>query len=52
MVFAVDSPMLRVWPHGTLASAGRLGLRHGRIIWAAVAFPSAVILREVLKDIY
>ena len=24
MVFAVDSPMLRVWPHGTLASAGRL----------------------------
>jgi hypothetical protein len=33
-------------------SAGLLGLLHGRIIWAAVAFPSAVILREVLKDIY
>jgi hypothetical protein len=25
MVFAVNSPMLRVWPHGTLASAGQAG---------------------------
>jgi hypothetical protein len=52
MVFAVDSPMLRVWPHGILASAGRLGLRHGRNIGTAVTFPPAVILQAVLKDIY
>jgi hypothetical protein len=45
MVFAVDLQVPRVWPHETLMSAGRLGLLHGRIIWAAVAFPSAVILR-------
>jgi hypothetical protein len=51
MVFAADSPMPRVWPHGTLASAGRLGLLHGRIIWAAVAFPSAVSLLGALKVI-
>jgi hypothetical protein len=41
-----------IWLPGVLASAGRLGLRHGRMIWAAIAFPSAVILQEMLKDIY
>jgi hypothetical protein len=52
LMFAVDLPMLRVWPHETPASAGRLGRLHGRFIWAAVAFPSTVIFQEMLQDIY
>jgi hypothetical protein len=52
MVFAVDLLVPRVWSHRTPASVGWLGLLHDRMIWAAVAFPSAVILRELLNDIY
>ena len=44
MVVAVDGPVLCVWSHGTLASVGRRGLPHGRIIWATAVLPSAVIL--------
>jgi hypothetical protein len=41
-----------IWPHGTLASAGRLGLLHGRMIGATVTLPSADIFQEMLKAIY
>jgi hypothetical protein len=51
MVFAVDPLVPRVWPHGTLASAGRLGRLHGHIIWTAAVLVGSR-LREVLKDIY
>jgi hypothetical protein len=52
MVVAVEVPMLPAWPHVILASVGQLGRLHGRMIGAAVTFPSAVILQEVLKVIY
>jgi hypothetical protein len=52
MVFAVNPRVPHVWPHGALASAGQLGLLYGRMIGAAVTFPAAVILQEMLKTIY
>ncbi len=55
MVLGVNPLVPRVWPHGTLASAGRLGLLHDRIIRATIAvsigcFPFMHVEGDLLKS--